>query len=92
MKLPPYIKLIAMSKEKIDEKLAPLRASKAKAQANLEMAKLDEQLAVLESEITETCTKQDIYFSTLIEKMYKFALLERKKTQYQKILSELFPE
>ena len=67
-------------------------ASKAKAQANLEMCKLDEQIAVLEAEITELCTKQDISFSSIIDKLDRLALIERKKKQYAKVIGDLFPE
>ena len=42
MKLPAYKDILKMTKEKVDSALAPIRASKAKAQANLEMVKLDE--------------------------------------------------
>jgi len=92
MKLPKYADILRMSKEKIDLALAPIRASKAKAQAGLEMVKLDEQIAVLESEIMESCTKHEINFSSLIDKLDRVALLERKKKQYQTILKDLFPE
>jgi len=92
MKLPAYKDILKMSKEKIDATLAPIRASKAKAQAHLEMCKLDEKLAVLESEITEMCTKQDINFGAIIEKQDQYALIERRKKQYAKVISELFPE
>lgn len=92
MKLPAYKEILKMSKEKIDSTLAPIRASKAKAQANLEMCKLDEQIAVLEAEITELCTKQDISFSSIIDKLDRLALIERKKKQYAKVIGDLFPE
>lgn len=91
MKLPSYFNLLEMSKEKIDQTLAPIRAAKAKSQANLEMVKLDEQIAVMEANIMESCTKHEINFSALIDNLDRVALLERKKKQYQTILKDLFP-
>jgi hypothetical protein len=41
MKLKPFAEIIALSKEKLAESLAPIRARKVKSQAELEMAKLD---------------------------------------------------
>lgn len=91
MKLKPFKEIIAMSKEKLSEALAPIRARKVKSQAELEMAKLDDELVRLEADITESCAKEDIDFPKLLDKLDKVALLERRKKQYQKVLSELFP-
>lgn len=92
MKLPSYKEILKMSKEAIDDALAPIRAKKAQSQANLEMVKLEEQIATIQSEITEACCEKEINFSRIIEKQDRLALLERKKKQYQKILDELFPD
>lgn len=90
MKLPKYNDILKMTKEKVDATLAPIRVAKAKAQANLEMVKLDEQIATLEAEITEACCKSEISFPSIIEKQDRLALLERKKKQYQEILDQMF--
>jgi len=92
MKLRPFKELMAMTQEKVDAALAPMRARKVKAQAELEMAKLDERMAVTEAEIQEICSKKDINFDSLIKKLDEFALTERRKKQYTKIINELFPE
>ena len=92
MKLKPFAEVIALSKEKLSEALAPIRARKVRSQAELEMAKLDDELIRLESDVQEMCAKEDINFTTLLDKLDKAALLERRKAQYEKVLSELFPE
>lgn len=92
MKLKPFSELVGMSKEKLAAALAPIRARKVRSQAELEMAKLDDEMARLESEIQELCAKEDLSFPTLLDKLDKVALLERRKTQYAKVLGELFPE
>jgi len=91
MKLKPFAELISMSKEKLAEALAPVRARKVRSQAELEMAKLDDELIRLEAEVQEQCSKEDLNFPTLLDKLDKVALLERRKAQYADVLSQLFP-
>lgn len=91
MKLKPFAELIAMSKEKLAESLAPIRARKVRSQAELEMAKLDDELIRLEADVQEQCAKDDINFPSLLDKLDKVALLERRKQQYEQVLSQLFP-
>ena len=91
MKLKPFAEIIAMSKEKLSEALAPIRARKVRSQAELEMAQLDDELIRLEADIQEQCAKEDINFPSLLDKLDKVALLERRKTQYESVLAQLFP-
>lgn len=91
MKLKPLSDLLAMTKDKLHEAMAPVRARKIKAQAELEQAKLDTELITLETEIQESFTGETIDFPKLMDKLDKVALLERRKKQYDKVLGELFP-
>ena len=91
MKLKPFAEIIALSKEKLAESLAPIRARKVRSQAELEMAKLDDELIRLEADIQEQCAKEDINFPNLLDKLDKVALLERRKVQYEIVLAQLFP-
>lgn len=92
MKLKPYKELIAMSKEKLDAALAPVRARQVKTRAELEMAKIDEALISTEASIQELCAQKEINFEKLLKLMDDVALAERRKKQYGQILRELFPE
>jgi len=92
MKLKPYIEILKMASEKIDETLAPCRARKARKQAELEIAKLDESIATQESKIFEMCSEKDLNFDKIISAQDDLALKERRKKQLNKIISELFPE
>jgi hypothetical protein len=92
MKLKPFKELIGLSKEKLDEALAPMRARQVKAQAELEQAKIDEQLITTESKIQEICAEKQINFPRLLQLMDDYALAERRKKQYSKIVDELFPD
>jgi hypothetical protein len=66
--------------------------TRQKKQAELEMCKLDEEIAVLESAINEMCYAEELNFKGMIDKQDKLALVKRKKEQYQAILTEMFPE
>lgn len=92
MKLKPYKELVAMSKEKLDAALAPVRARQVKGQAELEMAKIDEQLISSEASIQELCAQKQIDFPKLLKLMDEVALAERRQKQYGRILAELFPD
>jgi hypothetical protein len=91
MKLKPFKEIIAMTQELKDKALAPIRARQVQSKAELEMSKLDEKIVSYEAQIQELCAKKEIDFDALIKAMDELALSERRKKQYEKILSELFP-
>lgn len=90
-KLTPYKKLLTMGKQAVDAALAGPRAFSARKKAELEMAKLDERIATLETELTEACSDKDINFDRIINKLDDIALAERRKEQFEKIVGEMFP-
>lgn len=92
MKLPSYKDVLTMGKEKVAETLAPIKAARAQKKAEFEMAKLDEEIATKEASLHEECCKEDVNFSKIIEMQDELALSERRKGQYEKILTEMFPE
>lgn len=91
MKLKPFKEIIAMTQELKDKALAPIRAKQVQSRAELEMSKLDEKMVSIEAQIQELCTKREIDFDALLKAMDDLALTERRKKQYEKILTELFP-
>ena len=92
MRLKPYKEILKMAKEKVDETLAPMRANRAKKQAELEMAKIDEKMATKAAEIVELCSAKEIDFEHIINRQDEYSLLERRKKQFHKIIEEMFPE
>lgn len=92
MKLKPYAELIAMTKDAVNEMLAPIRAAKVQKKAEMKMLDLDIKLANLEQEVNELCTKEDIDFDRVIAKQNEHALAEREKKQLATIIAQLFPE
>lgn len=91
MKLPAYRDIIAKASDKIKEVMAIPRAYEQRKRAELEMAKLDAGLAQGEQEIAEIASRYPIDFEALIEKIDDLALLERRKTQFARIIDEMFP-
>lgn len=91
MQLKPFKELIAMSKEKLDEAMAPIRARQVRSQAELEMAKLDAEILTAEGKVQEMCAKKEINFPALLDQLDEVALLERRKEQYTSVLNQLFP-
>lgn len=92
MKLKTYKEYLAMTTEKIEEMLAPVRAMQAQKQAELEIAKLDEKIITLESEITSLCTQNPIPFDRIIYKQDEMQLAERRRKQFKEIIDQLFYE
>lgn len=92
MKLKPFKELVAMSKEKLDEAMAPIRAKQVRSKAELEMAELEAEILTTETRIHEMCIEKEINFKKLIEASDKHALLVRRQKQYEDILDQLFPK
>jgi hypothetical protein len=90
-KVKPFVEVIAMTKEKLDEALAPIRARSAKAKAEMAQAKLEETMVTLEREIHEACAEKDLNFDNIIAKIDKYELTERKKKQIDGLIRDLFP-
>jgi hypothetical protein len=91
-KLPSYLEVLKMTKESISNALAPVRAMRARKQAELEIAKMDEQIASQEAKINELCAEKEIDFNKIIAAQDSLCLMERRKKQCGKIVDEMFPD
>lgn len=92
MSLLSYKDALKMGKEAIDKMLVPAKVRRAKKQAELEMCKLDEDLAKKTAKLQEACTREDVDFSAIINVLDDIAILERRRNQYTQILEEMFPD
>lgn len=88
--LQKYKDLIAMAKDKITETMAPLRATEMKAKAELEIAKIESSIAEKEQKINELSAQYPINFDAMIDAIDDLDLVKRRKTQFQKIIDEMF--
>lgn len=87
-----FKEVVGYTKEKLDEALAPVRARAAKAKANMAVAEIEENMITLEREIHEACAERDLDFDKIISKIDRYELAERRLTQINKLVADLFPE
>lgn len=91
MKLRPYEQMIGLPKEEIDALLAPTRARTLKAQAEMELSKMDARILKLENDIQNLFTHTEVSLTGVANGLDEIALLERRKKQYIDMLADLFP-
>ena len=92
MKLLSYRDCLKKGEKAINEAMIPSKVKKAKKQAELEMCKLEEQLASNETKLQKLCHAEEVDFKKIIELQDEIGLTERRLKQYKKILEEMFPE
>lgn len=83
--------VLASSKEKVDEMLAPVRIRQVRAKADLEISKLEEKLITTERKIVESVAKKDIDFAAVLKDMDEYDLTNRQITQMRQLVDGLFP-
>lgn len=92
MDIPSLQEILAMSKDKIEATLSGPRAKQAKLRANLKMAELEEKISSKQQGIFEQLAKKDLDFDKIMDEVEEIGLLELRYTNYQELLSKLFPE
>lgn len=90
--LKPFAEMLALSKEKIDEALAPIRARAAKAKADVKIAALDEQIVGLESAVQKMALDKELDLDRMCDKIDELELLYRRRDQFGQVIGQLFPE
>jgi len=92
MKLLSYKEIIGKTKEKVDEMMGSVRATRMRKQADFEMLKIDEKVMGVETKVQELCLEYPIDLEKILDALDDIAVLERRKEQYENIIVELFPE
>lgn len=90
-KVKPLAEILAMSKQALSDAMAPLRARKVKAKAEVKLADNEAKLLDYQSKITEACAKDEIDFDKVIDLIDEHELLIRRNTQLQDLVNDLFP-
>lgn len=90
-KVKPFAEVISLTKEKLDEALAPVRARSAKAKTDMKQAELEEKMIGLERKISEKCADKDLDLDGVISLIDQYELTERKSKQVAKLIADLFP-
>ena len=91
MQLKPLKELLGLTKEKLDETLAPIRARQIKSSADTRVAKLEEDQLTLERKIQEACCSKEINFDTVLGLMDDYDLNDRRIKQFKTLVEQLFP-
>lgn len=92
MSLMKYKDVLALCKEKIDMMMVPLRVSQMRKEGELEICKIDLEIAAQEQHIQEHTSEFPIDFNCIIESLDELELLKRRKEQFEKVIAELFGE
>ena len=92
MKLLKYKDVLVLSKDEVQEVMAPLRATEMRKRAELEMCKIDSQIAENEQSIQEAASQYPIDFYSLIDLIDELELIKRRREQFELIINEMFSE
>ena len=72
--------------------LAPVRANATRKKLELKVAELEEKRANLAAKVEESCSKYPLDIDAVVDAMDEVALVERKVSQCQQLIEDLFPE
>lgn len=92
MSLLKYKDVLILCKDKIKEAMAPLRAREMRKKGELEVCKIDSDIAEKEQKIQEYASEYPINFDKLIDALDELELVKRRKEQFEKIIDEMFGE
>lgn len=92
MGLLKYKDALVLCKEKIKEAMAPLRAREMRKKGELEICKIDSDIADKEQKIQEYASTYPIDFDKLLNAIDDLDLIKRRKEQFENIIEELFSE
>lgn len=92
MKLKAFSETIALSKEELDQALAPIRSREVKAQAEMQTCRIETDILARERRVQELCAGKSIDLPQLIEELDTLDLLEHRRDRYADVMSQLFPD
>lgn len=90
MALLKYKDVLVLCKDKIKEAMAPLRAREMKKKAELEVCKIESDIAEKEQKIQELASQYPIDFHKMIDAIDELDLIKRRKEQFDEIIEEMF--
>lgn len=92
MALLKYSELLSYGKDKVREVMAPLRANEMRKKGELELAKLDNQIAEYDQMVQECASSYPIDFYKLLEAIDRVAVAERQQKKLAEVIEQLFPK
>lgn len=95
LELKPLKEMLALGKEKLNELLAPARATLVKAKFDVEIAELSTKIMEKQSGIQEMLAsfgdEKKIDFVKLDDNLDEIEIMEGRLARYNVIVSQLFP-
>lgn len=88
MKLPTYQELVDGT---ADKAMIPSRTNSAKKKCELEVAKLEEEVASQQLKLNEACLQKELNFEDICNRCDAIDLKTRRLEQMNDILTQLFP-
>jgi len=92
MALMKYKDVLVLAKDKIKEAMAPLRAREMRKKGELEVCKIESDIADKEQKIQELSSQYPVDFHKLADLIDELELVKRRKEQFEKIIEEMFSE
>lgn len=92
MKLMKYSDVLTLAKDKLKEVMAPIRAREMRIKAELEVARIEGQIAEKEQVIQDAVSKYPLEFDTVLESLDELDLLKRRRDQFNSLITDLFGE
>lgn len=90
MKLEKYLKVLTMGKDALNVKMAKARNKSASKKCDLEIAKIEEDLAAKEVAIEEQAASQEFDPEKIISMKDDYDMMDMKKDRYVELKKELF--
>lgn len=90
MSLMKYQDVLVLCKDKIKEKLAPLRVRQMRKEAELEVCKLESTIAEKEQAIQELTSEYPINFHRVIDAIDDLELTKMRRDSFNNVINELF--
>lgn len=87
-----YKDLLLLAKEKIDEAMAPLRAREMRKKGELEVIKLEAEIAEHESKMQKMKSTYPLNYESILDHIDELNLLQRRKDKFEEIIAELFAD
>lgn len=92
MQLTPYAELIKLIPGELAKKNSSAKINKQKQRGLLKVAELEEKITSLEDAVVSLCSQQELNYESIVDKQDELALRIRRKTQFQEVINQLFPQ
>jgi|SaaInl7_135m_RNA_FD_contig_71_1024204_length_1409_multi_11_in_0_out_0_1 hypothetical protein len=90
MEIPKYLTILTQGEKALSDVLAKRRNNKTKKSCELEIAKIEEDIATKETSLLEAYSSRDLDFEHLVSLKDGIDIMNRKRDQYLELKDQLF--